>query len=86
MSAVESHIYEFSILAHQSEATIAAILEQVPFDQWGIALKGADPAVQDTLMRSMPQRQVQAFEEMVRRASLEMGKTESTNSARRPAR
>jgi len=67
VSAVESHIYEFSILAHQSEATIAAILEQVPFDQWGIALKGADPAVQDTLMRSMPQRQVQAFEEMVRR-------------------
>ncbi|GAB2592607.1 flagellar motor switch protein FliG [Dyella jejuensis] len=67
VSEVESHIYEFGILAYQSEATVAAILQEVPFEQWGIALKGADPKVQETLMRSMPQRQVQSFEEMLRR-------------------
>ena len=67
VSEVESHIYEFGILAYQSGATIAVILEQVPFEQWGIALKGTDPLLLQTLVRAMPQRQVQSFEEMVRR-------------------
>lgn len=67
VSEVESRIYEFPILAHQNDATIAAILERVAFEQWGIALKGADPKIRDALARSMPSRQVQAFDEMIRR-------------------
>jgi flagellar motor switch protein FliG len=67
VSEVESRIYEFPILAYQSDFTIAAVLEQVPFDQWGIALKGADLKIQEALVRAMPSRQVQAFEEMLRR-------------------
>ncbi|MFC4762324.1 FliG C-terminal domain-containing protein [Dyella koreensis] len=67
VAAVENHIYEFGILAHQNAETIAAILDQVPFEQWGIALKGAHPALQDALMRAMPQRQASAFDDMLRR-------------------
>jgi flagellar motor switch protein FliG len=67
VSEVEEHIYDFGIMAFQSEAALGAILEAVEFDQWGIALKGADPRVQEALVRVMPKRQVQAFEEMLAR-------------------
>jgi flagellar motor switch protein FliG len=69
VSEVESRMYDFAILARQDETAIAAIMEQVPLDQWGVALKGADPAVLETLLRSMPRRQVQAFEDMLRRVA-----------------
>ena len=67
VAAVEERIYDFSIIAQQSDEAIAAILEQVDMELWGVALKGADPAVRDALLRSMPRRSVQAFEEMLRR-------------------
>lgn len=67
LSEVESHIYDFPILAYQNSDTIAAILERIPFEQWGVALKGADPKIRDLLERAMPARQVQAFHEVLRR-------------------
>ncbi|QAU24300.1 flagellar motor switch protein FliG [Dyella sp. M7H15-1] len=67
VSQVEDRIYQFPILAYQNDATIAAILEQTDFELWGVALKGADPKIQGALMRAMPGRQVQAFEDMLRR-------------------
>ncbi|MBE1160599.1 flagellar motor switch protein FliG [Dyella sp. 7MK23] len=67
VSEVESRIYDFPILAYQNDATVAAILDRVPFEQWGIALKGADPKIRDALARAMPSRQVQAFDDILRR-------------------
>lgn len=64
---IEDRVYSIDLLAHQSPATIAAIMEAVPFESWGVALKGADVALRDVLSASMPRRQVQAFEEMLRR-------------------
>ncbi|MCC4596675.1 flagellar motor switch protein FliG [Xanthomonas campestris pv. phormiicola] len=64
---IEDHVYSIDLLAHQSPATINAIFEAVPFDSWGIALKGADAQLREVLSQSMPRRQVQAFEEMLRR-------------------
>ncbi|CAN7757972.1 FliG C-terminal domain-containing protein [Caballeronia sp. dw_19] len=69
VSEVENHMYDFSILAQQSDTAIATIMEQVPLEQWGLALKGADARLVETLLRSMPRRQVQAFEDMRRRVS-----------------
>jgi flagellar motor switch protein FliG len=67
VSEVEDHIYDFGILAFQGDTALGAILEAVEFEQWGIALKGADAKVQQALVRVMPKRQVQAFEEMLER-------------------
>lgn len=67
VAEVESRIYDFPILAYQNDTTIAAMLERVSFEQWGIALKGADPKIRAALARSMPSRQVQAFDDVVRR-------------------
>lgn len=67
VAAVEERIYDFAVIGKQSDEVISVILEQVDMELWGVALKGADPAVRDTLLRSMPRRSVQAFEEMLRR-------------------
>ncbi|CAJ0819455.1 Flagellar motor switch protein FliG [Ralstonia flaminis] len=66
-SLVEDRIYDFSLIGQQSDEAIAVILEQVDMELWGVALKGSDPAVREALMRAMPRRSVQAFEEMLRR-------------------
>jgi flagellar motor switch protein FliG len=44
------------------------IIEEVPLEQWAIALKGAEPSIRDAVLRTMPKRQAQAFEDTMRRA------------------
>jgi flagellar motor switch protein FliG len=61
-------MYDFYILSRQSEATLLRIIEAVPLDQWSIALKGAEPQLRSAILRVMPRRQAQTFEEMIRRA------------------
>ncbi|WP_414451051.1 FliG C-terminal domain-containing protein [Burkholderia sp. 22PA0099] len=67
VAEVEARIYDFSILARQSDATIAAILEAIGLEPWGVALRGAEQSLLDALLHSMPRRSVQAFEEMLKR-------------------
>jgi len=65
---IEKSMYDFYILSKQSEAALLRIIEEVPIDQWAIALKGAEPAVADAVMKTMPRRQAQSFEEAMRRS------------------
>ncbi|KVH43248.1 flagellar motor switch protein G [Burkholderia diffusa] len=65
---IETSMYNFETLARQSDAAIGRIIEVVPLEQWAIALKGADPDVLETLKRVMPRRQIQAFDDTIRRA------------------
>ncbi|MFH5254414.1 FliG C-terminal domain-containing protein [Burkholderia semiarida] len=64
MSAVEERIYDFAILGRQSDATISVLLERIDMEAWGVALKGADSALCDALMRALPRRSMAAFEDM----------------------
>jgi flagellar motor switch protein FliG len=68
VSAIEVSMYDFFILSRQTEATLMRIIEEVPLEKWAIALKGAEPAVSDAVLKTMPRRQAQNFEDMVRRA------------------
>lgn len=65
---IERRMYDFFILSRQSEATLLQIIEAVPLEQWAIALKGAEPQLREVVMRVMPRRQAQTFEDMIRRA------------------
>jgi len=65
---IERSMYDFFILSRQSEATLVQIMEVVPVEQWAIALKGAEPALREAILRSMPRRQAQGFEDTMRRA------------------
>jgi flagellar motor switch protein FliG len=68
MNEIERRMYDFFILSRQSDATLLRIIESVQLDQWAVALKGAEPALRDVILRVMPRRQAQTFEDMIRRA------------------
>jgi flagellar motor switch protein FliG len=68
VSAIEVSMYDFFILSRQTEPTLVRIIEEVPLELWAVALKGAEPAVREAIMTTMPRRQAQGFEDMMRRA------------------
>ncbi|HEY0685263.1 MAG TPA: flagellar motor switch protein FliG [Steroidobacter sp.] len=68
VAEIERSMYDFFILSRQTEPTLLRIMEDVPVEQWAIALKGAEPAVRDAIIRVMPRRQAQTFEETMRRS------------------
>lgn len=68
VAEIERSMYDFFILSRQTEATLLRIMEEVPVEQWAIALKGAEPAVRDSIVKAMPRRQAQSFEETMRRS------------------
>jgi flagellar motor switch protein FliG len=68
VSELELSMYDFLILSSQTEAVITRIIEEVPLEQWAVALKGAEPAVRNAILQSMPRRQAQGFEDMMRRS------------------
>lgn len=68
VAAIELSMYDFFILSRQSDVTITRILEDVPLELWAIALKGAEPLVREAVTKTMPKRQAQSFEDMMRRS------------------
>lgn len=68
MQELEISMYDFGVLGRQSEPNLLRIIEAVPLDQWAIALKGAEAAVRDAILQTMPKRQAQAFEDTMRRS------------------
>ena len=72
-------MYDFFILSRQTEQVINRLLEEVPLDQWAIALKGAEPALRDAILSAMPKRQAQSFEDLMRRSGpVPMSRIEQT--------
>nr|WP_233158810.1 flagellar motor switch protein FliG [Chromobacterium sp. ASV5] len=65
---IEVRMYDFFVLSRQTETVLTRICEDIPLEQWAIALKGAEPAVRDAIIQTMPRRQAQNFEGMMRRS------------------
>ena len=79
VAKLELSMYDFFILSTQSEVAITRIIEEVPLEQWAIALKGAEVSIRDAVLKTMPKRQAQAFEDMMRRAGpIPMSRIEQT--------
>ena len=82
VSEIEVSMYDFFILSRQSEAVITRVLEEVPMEQWAIALKGAEPEVRDAILQAMPRRQVQSFEDLsMRTGPVPVSRIEQTREA-----
>jgi len=64
---VERSMYDFYILSRQSEATLLRLMDEIPMEEWAIALKGAEPALRDVILGAMPKRQAQGFEDVLLR-------------------
>ncbi|HJU49259.1 MAG TPA: flagellar motor switch protein FliG, partial [Pseudogulbenkiania sp.] len=65
---IEARMYDFFVLSRQTETVLMRIAEDVALEQWAIALKGAEPAVREAIVQTMPRRQAQSFEDMMRRS------------------
>lgn len=79
VAQIELSMYDFFILSTQSEVALTRIIEEVPLEQWAIALKGAEVSIRDAVLKTMPKRQAQAFEDMMRRAGpIPMSRIEQT--------
>lgn len=68
VAKIETSMYDFFMLSNQTEAVLTRIIEEVPLEQWATALKGAEPAVREAILKTMPRRQAQGFEDLLRRA------------------
>ncbi|WP_036164610.1 FliG C-terminal domain-containing protein [Massilia sp. 9096] len=79
VSQIEMSMYDFFILSKQTEQTITRLLDEIPLEQWAIALKGAEPALRDALLAAMPKRQAQSFEDLMKRSGpVPMSRIEQT--------
>jgi flagellar motor switch protein FliG len=79
VSQIEMSMYDFFILSKQTEQTITRLLDEIPLEQWAIALKGAEPALRDAILGAMPKRQAQSFEDLMRRSGpVPMSRIEQT--------
>ena len=67
VAEIELRMYDFFILSRQPEPVLQRIIEVVPVEQWAIALKGAEPAIRNAVLQTMPRRQAQSFEDTMRR-------------------
>ncbi|MGJ7914856.1 FliG C-terminal domain-containing protein [Massilia sp. LXY-6] len=68
VSQIEMSMYDFFILSKQTEQTITRLLDEIPLEQWAVALKGAEPLLRDAILGAMPKRQAQSFEDLMRRS------------------
>ena len=79
VSQIEMSMYDFFILSRQSEQTITRLLDEIPLEQWAVALKGAEPPLRDAILGAMPKRQAQSFEDLMRRSGpVPMSRIEQT--------
>ena len=79
VSQIEMSMYDFFILSRQTEPVISRLLDEVPLEQWAIALKGAEAPLRDTILAAMPRRQAQSFEDLMRRSGpVPMSRIEQT--------
>lgn len=65
--AIEANMYEFYMLAHQSDVVMASIVSRVPLQQWAVALKGAELPLRNAVVAMMPRLQADSLDEMMMR-------------------
>jgi flagellar motor switch protein FliG len=79
VSQIELSMYDFFILSRQTDQVITRLLEDIPLEQWAIALKGAEPVLRRAILSAMPKRQAQSFEDLMRRSGpVPMSRIEQT--------
>lgn len=59
---ITDEMYEFFILSRQSQQTIQRLLEEIPIEEWAIALKGTEAVLRQVIYDAMPKRQVTLLE------------------------
>ncbi|WP_439411905.1 FliG C-terminal domain-containing protein [Enterobacter ludwigii] len=60
--SLTEEMYEFYILSRQTPQTIQRLLEEIPLEEWAVALKGTEPLLRHVIFNELPKRQVSLLE------------------------
>jgi Flagellar motor switch protein len=55
---LKDEMYEFFILSRQTPATLQHLMDEIPLEDWAVALKGTEPVLRQAIFNVMPKRQV----------------------------
>nr|WP_325939150.1 FliG C-terminal domain-containing protein [Kluyvera cryocrescens] len=55
---LQDEMYEFFILSRQTPITLQRLMDEIPIEEWAIALKGTEPVLRQAIFDVMPKRQV----------------------------
>lgn len=58
MDELKDEMYEFYILSRQTPATLQILMDEIPLEDWAVALKGTEPVLRQAIFNVMPKRQV----------------------------
>lgn len=59
---LKGEMYEFFILSRQNANTLQRLMEEIPLDEWAVALKGTEPVLRQAIFNVMPKRQIQLLQ------------------------
>ncbi|MFJ3457361.1 FliG C-terminal domain-containing protein [Scandinavium goeteborgense] len=64
---LQDEMYDFFILGRQSEEVRRKLLDEIPIEEWAVALKGTEALLRRSIYAAMPRRQVQQLESITAR-------------------
>lgn len=64
---LKDEMYEFFILSRQNQNTLQRLMEEIPMDDWAVALKGTEPVLRQSICSVMPKRQAQLLQSITSR-------------------
>jgi flagellar motor switch protein FliG len=67
LEQLQDEMYDFFILSRQSEEVRRRLLDEIPMEDWAVALKGTETALRRSIFAVMPKRQAQQLETITSR-------------------
>ncbi|WP_154057477.1 flagellar motor switch protein FliG [Pseudescherichia vulneris] len=67
LDQLQDEMYDFFILSRQSEEVRRRLLDEIPMEEWAVALKGTEPPLRRAIFAVMPKRQAQQLETITAR-------------------
>ena len=55
---LKDEMYEFYILSRQTPDTLQRLMDEIPMEDWAVALKGTEPVLRQAIFNVMPKRQI----------------------------
>jgi flagellar motor switch protein FliG len=62
VNELKDRMYEFFILSRQTQATLQRLMDEIPLEEWAVALKGTEPVLRQAIYDAMPKRQMQLLQ------------------------
>ena len=67
LGQIQDEMYDFFILSRQNEEVRRRLLDEVPMEDWAVALKGTEALLRRSIYAVMPKRQAQQLEAITAR-------------------